>query len=332
MRTPLLIAEVGSVHDGSFGNAKKLIDLAAQCGADAVKFQTHISDAETLPNAASPSYFKDESRAEYFRRTEFSKSMWRELAEHAQDIGICFLSSPFSLEAVDLLEDIEMLAYKIPSGEVTNLPLIQKIAQVQKPVLLSSGMSNWGELDQAVATLSDVPWLSIMQCTSAYPCSAKMVGLNIIDEIHDRYPNVVLGFSDHTLGPAAAIAAAGRGALVIEKHLTFSRHMYGSDAKHSMEPQEFAQLSRWLEEVWSMMDSPVDKNVFRDDILEMKKIFEKSIVLKKEISKGMQLVFEDLSFKKPGDGIAARHYEQVLGRITTRNLKTNHKLTWDDLI
>jgi N-acetylneuraminate synthase len=150
----LLIAEVGSVHDGSFGNAKCLIDVAAECGADAVKFQTHIAEAETLRDAPMPPYFTGEPRFEYFQRTVFNEAQWRELKAHCQARGVEFLSSPFSVEAVELLEEVGIERYKIPSGEVTNLPYLEHIAQTGKPVLLSSGMSSWAELDEAVNTIA----------------------------------------------------------------------------------------------------------------------------------------------------------------------------------
>ena len=237
----MLIAEVGSVHDGSFGNASKLIELAAEVGADAVKFQTHISEAETTKFAASPSYFNSESRFDYFSRTGFTKKQWLELKKIADSFKIIFMSSPFSIEAVDLLEDIGMEIYKIPSGEITNLPMLEKIVSTGKPVFISSGMSNWKELDRAVSIFNGKSHYTVLQCSSIYPCPPEKVGLNIISEISKRY-GCPVGFSDHTLGFSAAIAAASKGAVVIEKHLTFSRKMYGSDAKHSMEPAEFKSI------------------------------------------------------------------------------------------
>src|SRR6185436_19673796 len=167
----LVIAEVGSVHDGSLGNALKLVDVAADAGADAVKFQTHIPDAETLPDALSPSYFTAEPRYAYFKRTGFDLSQWRQIDSRCRERGIEFMSSPFSEEAVDLLEEVGLARYKIPSGEITNLPLLEKIARLGKPVLLSSGMSSWAELDAAVDTVKrfGAP-LTVLQCTSEYPC------------------------------------------------------------------------------------------------------------------------------------------------------------------
>lgn len=308
----MLIAEIGSVHDGSFGNAKKLIELAAECGADAVKFQTHIPEYETLKNSPAPEYFNDEPRFDYFKRTSFTLNQWQKLKDVAKKNKVTFLSSPFSLEAVDLLEKIDLEIYKIPSGEVTNLPLLERISKLQKPVLLSSGMSNWNELDNAVKIFKGKVDLTVMQCSSQYPCKNDQVGLNVINEISSRYKCSV-GFSDHTIGFAAPIAAAAKGAKIIEKHFTFSKKMYGSDAQHSMEPHEFKILSKSLKEVWEMQDNPVDKN---SNLLyvDLKNIFEKSIVTSKSLKAGTTIEMQHLAFKKPGSGISAANYKNIIGK------------------
>ena len=162
------------------------------------------------------------------------------------------MSSPFSIEAAELLNEINLKMFKIPSGEVTNIPLLEKISSFGKPVILSSGMSNWKELDRAVEILKDNVELCIMQCTSKYPCPIESVGLNVLQEIKDRYgKNIVIGFSDHTSGISAGAAAAAYGAKVIEKHLTFSKLMYGSDALNSLEPDEFKLYNKVIE-IWLM--------------------------------------------------------------------------------
>jgi N-acetylneuraminate synthase len=324
-----IIAEIGSVHDGSFGNAQKLIEAAAAAGADAVKFQTHIAEAESLASAPAPSYFSAEPRMEYFRRTGFSLEQWQILAAHAKEQGVTFLSSPFSLEAVDLLEQVGIAAYKIPSGEVSNIPLLERIARTGKPVLLSSGMSNWKELDLAVLVVRDACPTTIMQCSSAYPCPPDRVGLNVIREMAGRY-KLPVGFSDHTLGLAAPIAAVTLGATLVEKHFTFSRQMYGSDAKHSMEPEEFKVLAQALHEVWAMLENPVDKND-ATPYADMKRIFEKSVVTARAIAAGEAISVDMLAFKKPGDGIPAREYSDLIGRLVKRALPTDHKIRKDDL-
>lgn len=320
----MLIAEIGSVHDGSFGNALKLIDLAHSCGADAVKFQTHIAEAESLPSAPSPEYFSDESRIQYFKRTSFTPEQWSRLKQHADSLNITFLSSPFSLEAVDILEKINMAIYKIPSGEVTNLPLLRKIASTRKPVYLSSGMSNWLELDVAVNHFNGTNDLTVLQCSSRYPCAPEHIGLNIIQEMKQRY-SCKVGFSDHSLGISASLAAATLGASVIEKHLTFHRGMYGSDAKHSSTPEEFTLLSRLLSEIRTMLLHPVDKNDL-SAYSSMKHTFQKSIVAASDLPAGTILRESHLAYKKPGTGIPADQYQQIIGRTLVVDCSENQPL------
>jgi N,N'-diacetyllegionaminate synthase len=324
-----IIAEIGSVHDGSFGNALKLIEAAAAAGADAVKFQTHIAEAESVASAPAPAYFSDEPRLAYFRRTSFTFAQWKRLADHAASSGVTFLSSPFSLEAVDLLEELGIAVYKIPSGEVSNIPLLERIAQTGKPVLLSSGMSAWEELDLAVATVRGFCATTVMQCSSAYPCPPERVGLNVMKEMAQRY-GLPVGYSDHTMGLAAPIAAAALGATVVEKHFTFSRQMYGSDAKHSMEPGEFKQMVTALREVWAMLDNPISKSDIAP-YADMKRIFEKSIVAARDIAVGEVVSIDMLAFKKPGDGIPAREYKRLLGRKVRLALNSDHVISENDL-
>lgn len=324
-----IIAEIGSVHDGSIGNALKAVEAAAACGADVVKFQTHIAEAETLVDAPMPSYFNGEPRLEYFRRTGFSVPQWKRIAQHCIDHGVQFLSSPFSLEAVELLEEVGVDLYKIPSGEVSNVPLLERVARTGKMVYLSSGMSNWAELDQAVSVLRKGGPLVVMQCSSAYPCPPESVGLNVMLEMKHRY-GFPVGLSDHTLGHAACISAAALGAVVVEKHFTFSRLMYGSDARHSMEPAEFMAFCAHVKEAAVIRSNPVDKDCL-NDYLEMKRIFEKSIVTARAVAAGEMLQLSDLAFKKPGDGIPAACYVELVGRQVCHDLEPDHKITWEDM-
>lgn len=325
----MIIAEIGSVHDGSFGNAGKLMEAAAAAGATAVKFQTHIAEAETLRDAPMPAYFKGEPRFEYFRRTGFSMDQWKALAAQAHDLGIVFLSSPFSLEAVELLEEVGVGLYKIPSGEVSNLPLLRRVARTGKPVLLSSGMSGWDDMDAAVQALSGGGPVGVMQCSSAYPCPPERVGLNVLMEMAARY-SLPVGYSDHTMGCAAAFAAAALGAKFVEKHFTFSRLMYGSDARHSMEPGEFRDFTQGLRDIWTMLEHPVNKGDV-EPYREMKTIFEKSVVTAADLPAGTVLEERHLAYKKPGDGIPAARAEALIGRCTTRDLAADHKLVWSDI-
>jgi N-acetylneuraminate synthase len=309
----LVVAEVGSVHDGSFGNAKHLIETAKQCGADIVKFQTHIAAAETLRDAPMPPYFRGEPRYEYFERTAFSRDQWSELKRHCDDHFIEFMSSPFSIEAVELLEAIGVSRYKVGSGEITNIPLICAVRETGKHVILSSGMSTWAELDVAVnAVVARHDRLTLLQCSSEYPCSAADVGLNVMLEMRKRY-HMSVGLSDHTLTPYASFAAVSLGACVIEKHLTFSRSMYGSDARHSLEPDEFRDLVSGIRAIETMLSSRVDKDAMALRLRPMKEIFEKSVVTRVDIPAGTTITSEMLAVKKPGTGIPARRLHEFIG-------------------
>lgn len=324
-----IIAEIGSVHDGSFGNAGKLVELAKSCGADAVKFQTHISEAETLRHAPAPAYFKAEPRWEYFKRTGFSLEQWQALKARCDEVGIEFMSSPFSVEAVDLLSKTGMVRWKIPSGEMTNLPFLRKVAETGGPVILSSGMSSWAELDAAVATIRRHGTLqAVLQCTSEYPCPHTKVGINVMEEIRERY-QVACGLSDHTLDIYAPIVAVSRGAKVVEKHLTFSRAMYGSDARHSLEPADFKAMVEGIRAAETMIGIKVDKDdltAFRD----MKSIFEKSLVSLADIRAGERATAAHIGCKKPGTGIPTARLEEFLGRVAARDIPADTLLAEED--
>lgn len=324
-----IIAELGNTHEGSVGLAKQLIQEASLCGVDAVKIQTHIFEAESLSNAPNPPYFSDETREEYFTRTSFNLDQYISLKNYSEsECKVEFLSSPFSVEAVGFLEQVDVNRYKVPSGEVTNIPLLECIAATHKPVLLSSGMSPWNDIDLAVRVLKNngCSDLSILQCSSRYPCPVEQVGLNVILELSERY-GVPVGFSDHTLGFAAPFGAAALGAKIIEKHFTLSTKMYGSDAKHSMEPKEFREMVSGLREITKMLNNPVDKNIAVEDLGDMKVIFEKSIVASTAIKKGDLFTRSNLSVKKPGNGLPASSFLSVLGKKSNCNIAVNEMIS-----
>lgn len=328
-----IIAEIGNTHEGSLGLAKCFIKAAAECGVDAVKMQTHIFEAESLPSAPNPPYFKDETRKEYFERTAFTLEQWKELKRYAEeDLKIDFFSSPFSLEAVDLLEAIGMHTYKIASGEVNNIPLLEKIAKTGKRVLLSSGMSSWSELDEAIDTLqsSGCKDLIVLQCTSEYPCPPEQAGLNVLDELRDRYKDITIGYSDHTMGVAVPLAAAIKGATVIEKHFTLSQKMYGSDALNSTEPEEFKRLVDEIRQIEVALAHRVDKDEKAKSLGNMKMTFEKSIVASASKNEFDKIEFKDLAFKKPGDGIPAREYKKLIGKKLNKSVEKDYKFKWKD--
>lgn len=333
MKKIYIIAEIGNTHEGSLGLAKCFIKAAAECGVDAVKMQTHIFEAESLSSAPNPPYFKDETRKEYFERTAFTLDQWKELKRYSEeDLKINFFSSPFSLEAVDLLEEVGMDTYKIASGEVNNIPLLEKIAKTGKRVLLSSGMSSWAELDEAVETLQSngCKELIVLQCTSEYPCPPEQAGLNVLDELKTRYENVTIGYSDHTMGVAVPLAAVIKGATVIEKHFTLSQKMYGSDAMNSTEPEEFKRLVDELRQIEVALSSKVDKDAKVKSLGNMKMTFEKSIVSAGSIEKFETILLKNLAFKKPGDGIPARDYKNLIGRKLKKQVEKDYKFKLED--
>ncbi|HEX6701094.1 MAG TPA: N-acetylneuraminate synthase family protein [Gaiellaceae bacterium] len=323
-----VIAEAGMNHDGSLGNAIRMVEVAAEAGADAVKFQLHDAAAESTRDAPSPPYFQHESRWEYFQRTAFTDDQWRTLREACDRARIDFVCAPFSLEALERLARIGVSRYKIGSGEVTNLELIRAAAATGKPVLVSSGMSTWEELDAAVDAAGE--HASVLQCTSAYPTPPERVGLNLIPELRERY-GMPVGFSDHSLGPYAAFAAVALGAEIVEKHFTLSKEMYGPDAALALEPHELEELVDGIREISEILASPVDKNAEAAALSEMKKIFEKSAVAARAIPAGAVIEREMLAAKKPGTGIPARRIEELVGMRARRDIAVDTVLTEDDV-
>ena len=326
-----IIAELGMTHDGSLGQAKCMIKAAAECGVDAVKLQTHISEAETVKNAPKPPYFKGEGRYEFFKRTAFNMDQWKELKDCAKENRVEFISSPFSIEAIDFLLELGIDCFKVPSGEITNIPYLVHLAESKVPVIVSSGMSSLEELDECMEIfLKRNSNVSLMQCTSEYPCGPEHVGLNIIDLFKERYPEVPLGFSDHTSGVWAAIAAFERGAKLIEKHFTLSKLMYGPDARMSMEPDEMELLCSSIKSLETALNNPVDKRQ-ADQFSEMKVIFQKSIVAVKEIPRGTAVTEDMIGYKKPGNGIPTKYYKDIIGKKTKRELHYDDIIGFDDI-
>lgn len=313
---PYLIAEIAQAHDGSLGLAHSYIDAVASAGVQAIKFQLHIAEAESSihePFRIKFSY-QDDTRYDYWKRMEFTLAQWKGLKKHCDDAGLDFICSPFSNLAVDWLEEIGVKAYKIGSGEVSNFLLLEKIAQTGKPVILSSGMSSFAELDAAVAFLREKNvGFSILQCTTAYPTKPEQYGLNVIAELKERY-GVPIGFSDHSAKTAAGIAAVALGAEILEFHVVFDRKMFGPDAIASLTIEETKQLAEAVADIHKAKSAAVDKN---DNAAfgELKNIFEKSLAVNKDLPAGYVITFDDLESKKPsGYGIPARQFREVIGR------------------
>ena len=330
-----IVAEVAQAHDGSLGNAHAYIDAAARAGASAIKFQTHIAHAEST--RAEPWRVKfsrqDASRYDYWRRMEFPASAWRELAVHAREAGLVFLSSPFSSEAVELLASLHVPAWKVASGEVTNTPLLEQMARTKRPVILSSGMSSLAELDAAVALVRGcgAP-VAVLQCTTTYPTPPERLGLNVMAELRERY-GCPVGLSDHSGAIHAGLAAATLGADVLELHIVFSRECFGPDTVASVTPQELADLVRGVRFIEKALAHPVDKDAASRDAAQMRAVFGKSIVAARDLPAGTRLVAGDVAFKKagPGGGFAPAALDRVLGRSLVRALAADDVVTEDAL-
>lgn len=328
----LVVAEVAQNHDGSLGAAHAYIDAAARAGADAVKFQTHIAAAESTPQEPWRVRFsrQDATRFDYWKRMEFSAEQWAVLAEHARERGLHFLSSPFSPEAVELLERLDVPAWKVGAGETANLPLLELMAATGKPVILSSGMSGWAELDAAAELLRGrrTPFM-ILQCTTAYPCPPEQLGLNVMAEIRRRY-GCPTGLSDHSGTLYAGLAAAALGASLIEVHVTFSRECFGPDVPASVTTDELARLAEGVRFIRRALAHPVDKDTMAESLADLRKVFGKSVAAARDLPAGLLLAEGDLACRKPGTGIPAARLKECYGRRLARAVAANTLLAEDD--
>lgn len=330
---PFVIAEIGQNHDGSLGMAHSYIDAVAKTGADAIKFQTHIARAESSPDEKFrvPFSYVDKTRYDYWKRMEFTEEQWRNLSAHAKKRGMIFLSSPFSLEAAKLLEKIGCPAWKIGSGELKNIMLLSFIAKTKKPVLLSSGMSSYSELDEAVKTISK--WgnpLALFQCTSKYPTSFREVGLNNLDYFMQKY-DVPVGLSDHSGSIYPSLFSLSRGARLLEVHVTFHKSMFGPDIKSSLSLEELKLIVDGAKAFHSLDTNPVNKDKMARGLNEMKELFEKSLAVSKSLKKGTLIKKNMLIALKPGTGIPVKDLDKVIGKRTKMELERKTLLSWKDL-
>lgn len=329
----MIIAEVAQAHDGSVNFAHAFIDAAAAAGADAVKFQTHIAAAESSPAEQWRVQFskQDATRYDYWKRMEFTKDQWRGLKEHAEEKGLTFLSSPFSLEAIELLAEIGIRAWKIASGEVRNEVLLSRLLEMKLPVLLSSGMSSWSELEATVKRLESaaVPFL-VMQCTSAYPCPPDRVGLNLLSEFKGRF-GCEVGLSDHSGTIWPSVAAVMHGAKAVEVHVTWDRTMFGPDTIASVTFAELKQMVEGIRFTEKMLNNPVDKEAEAVAMDRMRKMFGQSLVAAGELSAGTVIRAEHIATRKPVAGIPASEFSSVLGARLRRNMRAGEFLQYADI-
>jgi N-acetylneuraminate synthase len=313
--------------------AHSYIDAAAVAGATAIKFQTHIASAESTPNEPWRIKFslQDASRYEYWKRMEFTQDQWYGLRRHAHERGLAFLSSPFSLEAVELLSRVGVAAWKIPSGETGNTPMLEQVLESGLPVLLSTGMSPLREVDAAVARIQakGIP-LAVLQCTSAYPCPPQKVGLNMIEFFRSRY-GCAIGLSDHSGTIYPGLAGAVLGIQMIEVHLTLSREMFGPDVPASITASELRQMVEGIRFIETMMANPVDKQAMAEELVPLRKTFTKSVVARVDLPAGTVLRAEHLALKKPGTGIPAANLPELIGRRLKRAVNADAMLSTEEL-
>lgn len=329
----LVIAEIGLAHDGSLGAAYAFIDAVAGTGADAVKFQTHIASAESSPGEAFRVnvFPQDETRYDYWIRTSFTEEQWAGLKQHAEDKNLIFMSTPFSIEAVQMLRRIGVKAWKIGSGETNNILLLDEIAQENEPVLLSSGMSYLHELEISINRLKDknVPLL-LMQCTNHYPCPPENLGLNMISDYKKRF-QIPVGFSDHSGEVGPCLAAVTLGAKVIEVHVTWHTACFGPDVKASLTIEELSLLTKNIRIIGQSLSNPIDKDLMADEMGDMRLLFTKGVVAKNDIAEGEVITKNHIDVKKPCTGIPVHEYEKIIGKPVCRPIGKGESINWKDI-
>ena len=327
-----LIAEVGQAHDGSLGIAHSYIDFVADSGFDAIKFQTHIAAQESTLDEPFRAQFswKAETRYDYWKRMEFQPDQWVGLKQHATDKGLVFLSTPFSVAAADLLEELGIVGWKIGSGDLCSKDILERVAKTKKPIICSTGLSGWQEIDEVVRFLGTTgsPF-ALMHTTSRYPTSLDEVAIGLMAEIDQRY-NVPTGLSDHTGKIWPSIYALALGADLIEVHVTIDRNMFGPDSESSLTPSELQMIGEARDAFGVLATTKRDKDDLLPSLQQTKLIFQRSACTRKPMKKGDVLSQEDVIFKKPGGGITTEQLNEFLGKKLRRNVTPMRLLIPDD--
>ncbi|AJC91241.1 N-acetylneuraminate synthase [Campylobacter subantarcticus] len=325
MQKTIIIAEAGVNHNGNINIAKKLIEVASEAGADFVKFQTFVAENCISKNAKKAEYQlqatdENQSQLDMVKKLELSKQDHEILIEHCKKFNIKFLSTAFDLESIDLLVELGVEIFKIPSGEITNLPYLKKIASFNKKIILSTGMSTLDEIKSAIKILeqngTQRDKITILHCNTEYPTPFEDVNLNAMQTLKKTFC-LPVGYSDHTLGVTIPIAAVAMGACVIEKHFTLDKSMLGPDHKASLEPDELKIMVKAIRDLEQAFGDGIKKPSKSED--KNKNIARKSLVAKKAIKKGEYFSEENLTTKRPGNGICAMNYDRYLGKIAQRN-------------
>lgn len=317
-----IIAEAGVNHNGDINIAKRLVDAAQEAGADVVKFQTFQADSLVSKYAQKAKYQlqstdEKETQREMLKKLELTYEMHVELLQYCREVGIDFLSTPFDLGSIDLLESVGMNLYKIPSGEITNLPYLRKIGSLRKPVILSSGMSTIGEVKEAVKVLreSGAANVAVLHCNTQYPTPMQDVNLNVMNTIRNEI-GVSVGYSDHTEGIEVPIAAVAMGAEIIEKHFTLDKTMAGPDHKASLEPDGLKAMVQAIRNI-EMAVGDIEKKPTRSEKDNIA-VVRKSIVAKRQIEAGEMFSEDNITTKRPGIGISPMLWDNVVGTVAKR--------------
>lgn len=322
MTKTFIIAEVGVNHNGSFELAKKLIDKGEEAGVDCVKFQTFKSENLVSSFAKMAEYQKEnlgkeDNQYAMLKQLELSFSDFKLLKEYSEEKGIMFLSTPFDLESADFLNNLGMQIFKIPSGEITNLPYLRKINSFGKKVILSTGMANLDEIQAALDVLKDCK-VSLLHCTTEYPCPYDSVNMNAMLTLKQNF-GLEVGYSDHTQGIEVPIMAVAMGAKIIEKHFTLDKNMEGPDHKASLEPDELKAMVMAIRNV----EKAFGNGVKEPQEAEKKNIdiARKSIVARCDIKKGETFTEENLTTKRPGNGISPMRWDEIIGTVAVKDFK-----------
>jgi len=328
-----IIAEAGVNHNGNIDCAKKLIDTAKWAGADAVKFQIFKAEDIVIPLAEKAEYQKnttgqDESQFDMIKKLELREDEFRHLASYAKRKDILFLSTPFSFKSVNQLEEIGISAYKIASGEITNIPLLEHIARNGKPIILSTGMSTLEEIGEALKAINDTgeKRVVLLHCVTSYPARIEEINLRAIETLREAF-KLPVGLSDHTLGITSSIAAVVMGACMIEKHFTLCRTLPGPDHKASLEPAELKELAEAVRDVEKAMGSGIKQPTLEEE--KIKLIARKSIVAATEIPIGSTITRDMLDIKRPGTGIAPKNLMAIVGKKAKHGILKDSLITWD---
>ncbi len=337
MNRVLIIGEAGVNHNGDINIAKKLIEVAANAGCDYVKFQTFKSENLVSSSAKKADYQlknsdRDESQLEMLQKLELSPENHYELIGHCTKNQIKFFSTAFDNESLDFLKTLKLGLWKIPSGEITNLPYLIKIGSYNEKIILSTGMADMEEIRNAISVLvengTSKEKISVLHCNTEYPTPFKDVNLNAMLQI-GKVLDVQVGYSDHTEGMEVPVAAVALGASIIEKHFTLDKTMKGPDHKASLEPDELKSMVTAIRNIEEAMGDGI--KLPSPSEMKNRIIARKSIHLKKGLNKGQLITMDDLIMKRPGDGISPMKFKTIIGKQVVRNLSTDHKLAFEDI-